>query len=119
MEHFFKFLGGVFALLFLFSAVLQYNDPDPLLWMAIYGVAALVTLGFVFNKVSYKVPALVGLLGVIGFFFIFPDKFEGFAIGKGDIKNIEEAREAFGLLIIAMLMFIFAFRIRFKNKSKI
>ncbi|MGB5499088.1 MAG: transmembrane 220 family protein [Maribacter sp.] len=119
MEHFFKFLGGVFAILFLISAVLQYNDPDPLLWMAIYGMAALVTLGFVFNKVSYTVPAFVGLLGVIGFFFIFPDKYEGFALGKGDVKNIEEAREAFGLLIIAMLMFIFALRIRFKNKSKI
>ncbi len=119
MNRFFKFLGGVFAILFLSSAVLQYNDPDPLLWIAIYGIATLVTLGFLFNKVSYMVPALVGLLGVIGFFLIFPEKFEGFTIGKGDIKHIEEAREAFGLLIIAMMMFIFAIRIRFKNKSKI
>ena len=119
MKHFFKFAGGVFAILFLISAVLQYNDPDPLLWIAIYGMATLVTLGFVFNKVSYIVPALFGLLCVIGFFLIFPEKFEGFAIGKGDIKNIEEAREAFGLLIISMVMFIFALRIRFKNKSKI
>ncbi len=119
MKHFFKFAGGVFAILFLISAVLQYNDPDPLLWIAIYGMATLVTLGFVFNKVSYIVPALVGLLGVIGFFLIFPEKFEGFALGKGDIKNIEEAREAFGLLIISMVMFIFTLRMRFRNKSKI
>ncbi len=119
MKHFFKILGGVFAILFLISAVLQYNDPDPLLWIAIYGMATLVTLGFVFNRVSYIVPALVGLLGVIGFFLIFPEKFEGFAIGQGDIKNIEEAREACGLLITAIVMFVFALRIRFKNKSKI
>ncbi len=119
MEHFFKVVGGVFAILFLISAVLQYNDPDPLLWIVIYGMATLVTLGFVFNRVSYKVPAFVGLLGVIGFFLIFPEKFEGFAIGKGDVKNIEEAREAFGILIIAIVMFVFALRIRFKNKSKI
>lgn len=119
MNRFFKFLGGVFAILFLSSAVLQYNDPDPLLWIAIYGIATLVTLGFLFNKVSFVVPALVGLLGVGGFFLIFPEKFEGFTIGNGDTKNIEEAREAFGLLIIALMMFIFAIRIRFKNKSKI
>ena len=119
MEHFFKFSGGVFAILFLISAVLQYNDPDPLLWIAIYGIATLVTLGYVFNKVSYIVPALVGLLGVIGFFLIFPEKFEGFAIGQGDNKNIEEAREAFGLLIISIVMFVFALRIRFKYKSKV
>ncbi len=119
MEHFFKVAGGVFAFLFLISAVLQYNDPDPLLWIAIYGMATLVTLGFVFNKVSYIVPAFVGLLGAIGFFLIFPEKFEGFAIGQGDIKNIEEGREAFGILIIAIVMFVFALRIRFKNKSKI
>ena len=119
MKRFFKFLGGVFAILFLISAVLQYNDPDPLLWIAIYGIATIVTLGFLFNKVSYMVPAFVGLLGVIGFFLIFPEKFEGFAIGNGDIKNIEEAREAFGLLIIAIVMFVFALRIRCNNKSKI
>ncbi len=119
MKHFFKILGGVFAILFLISAVLQYNDPDPLLWIAIYGMATLVTLGFVFNRVSYIVPALVGLLGVIGFFLIFPEKFEGFTIGQGDNKDIEEAREACGLLITAIVMFVFALRIRFKNKSKI
>ncbi len=119
MEHFFKVVGGVFAILFLISAVLQYNDPDPLFWIAIYGMATLVTLGFVFNRVSYIVPVLVGLLCVIGFFLIFPEKFEGFVIGQGDINNIEEAREAFGILIIAIVMFVFALRIRFKNKSKI
>ena len=119
MEKVFKFLGGIFAILFFITAVLQYNDPDTLLWIAIYGIATLVTLGFIFNKVSYIVPALVGLLGVIGFFLIFPEKFEGFTIGQGDDKNIEEAREACGLLISAIVMFVFALRIRFKNKSKI
>ncbi len=115
MRVFFRFFGGVFVILFLISAVLQYNDPDPFLWIAIYGIAALVAMGFVFNKISYKVPLIIGLLGVLGFFYVFPEKFEGFAIGQGDIKNIEEGREAFGLLIIALIMFVFALRIRFSK----
>ncbi|NNK76158.1 MAG: hypothetical protein HKP42_08840 [Maribacter sp.] len=119
MKHFFKVLGGVFTILFLISAVLQYNDPDSFLWMFIYGIAACAALGFVLVKVSYKVPAFVGLLAVIGFFFLFPEKFEGFTIGEGDIKNIEEARESFGLLIIALVMFVFSFRLRLRKKSEI
>ena len=119
MERFFKVFSWVFAILFSISAVLQYNDPDPLLWIVIYGIAVLVSLGFVFNRVTTRIPIIVGLLGIIGFVYLLPEKFKGFIIGKGDIKNIEEAREAFGLLIISLVMFVFVFRIRFKNKSKI
>ena len=32
------------AVLFLIAAALQYNDPDPLRWMAIYGLAVLACL---------------------------------------------------------------------------
>ena len=31
-----KILNVVFIILFLFSAALQYNDPDPYIWMPIY-----------------------------------------------------------------------------------
>lgn len=117
MERFFKFLGSIFAILFLITAGLQYNDPDSLLWIAIYLMATLVTLGYIFNKVSFMIPAIAGVVGIIGFYYLMPEKFEGFTIGQGDIKNIEEAREAFGLLITAIVMFVFALRMRFKGKS--
>jgi len=45
---------------------------------------------------------------MIGCFFVFPETYEGFEIGSGDIKNIEEGREAFGLMIIALVMLFFA-----------
>ena len=48
-----------------------------------------------------------------------PEKFEGFEIGVGDIKNVEEGREAFGLLIIAMVLLIFAGRTYLARKSKV
>jgi len=37
-------LNLAFALLFLVSVGLQYNDPDPLRWMAIYGAGAITTV---------------------------------------------------------------------------
>ncbi len=119
MDKAFKSLGSIFAILFLITAGLQYNDPDAFLWIAIYLTATLVTLGYVFNKVPFFIPAIAGVLGIIGFFYLMPEKFEGFTIGKGDIKNIEEAREACGLLITAIMLFVFALRIRFTNRSKI
>jgi hypothetical protein len=40
----FRIVSGVMALLFLFATAVQYNDPDPLRWMAIYGLAGFVSL---------------------------------------------------------------------------
>ena len=119
METLYKLLGWVFVVLFSTSALLQYNDPDPLVWISVYTCAALVTLGFLFNKVSYIVPFLVGLIGFFGFVYQFPDKFEGFVVNEGNIQHIEEGREAFGLLIMAIVMLIFSARIRWRKTSKV
>ena len=37
----FAIANGIMAAMFLLSAVLQYNDPDPLRWIALYAAAAL------------------------------------------------------------------------------
>ncbi|MGB5435786.1 MAG: transmembrane 220 family protein [Maribacter sp.] len=119
MELLFKFLGWVFLVLFSTAALLQYNDPDALVWIIIYTSAALVMLGFLFNKVSYIVPLFVGLMGFFGFVYQFPARFEGFDINKGDKQNVEEGREAFGLLIMAIVMLIFSARIRWRKTLKV
>lgn len=36
-----KLINAFFAVIFLFSAGLQFNDPDPALWISIYGYGAL------------------------------------------------------------------------------
>ena len=50
MNVLFKTLGFVFAILFAIGAVLQYNDPDSLHWIIVYGIAALVSLLFALKK---------------------------------------------------------------------
>jgi Ca2+/Na+ antiporter len=108
MRILFKILAIVFCLLFLVSAVLQYNDPDPIIWMLIYVVAMVITILFLIDMLSMRVLLIAMLCAFLGFLYIFPDKFEGFEIGKGDIKNIEEGREAFGLLLMAIAFGLFA-----------
>ncbi len=118
MDVFFKVFGWVFGVLCIVSAVLQYNDPDPLLWMVIYGIAALVSFGFALGKISYSVLLVLGALCAVGFVYVFPEKFEGFEIGGGDIKNVEEGREAFGLLLLGLVMFTFAIRKKLGRRPK-
>jgi len=119
MKYLFKVLTILFGILFIVSAALQYNDPDPLIWIIIWGLSGLITLAYAFNRVSFLTPMIAGIAALIGFFYCYPEKFEGFEIGAGDIKNIEEAREAFGLLIIAVVMLILALRGWLIRKSKV
>lgn len=105
------------AALFLMSAIVQYNDPDPLVWIIIYLIASVVSVLFALKKMTYLVPLFLGIVALIGTYFILPAKFEGFEIGTGDIKNIEEAREAGGLIVIALVMFIYSVRLRLFSRS--
>lgn len=110
MRLLFKTLGVVFGLLFLVSALLQYNDPDPIIWILIYGVATVVSFMFVFNKASMWLLFTMSIISFAGFIYVYPAEFQGFNIGEGDIKNIEEGRESFGLLIMSLAFCLFAFR---------
>ena len=113
MKTLFKTLSLLFTVLFMVSAVLQYNDPDPIIWIVIWGAAAVISALFLFNKLSFTVPLILGILSCIGFVYLYPSNFQGFSLVDGDIENIELKREAFGLLIIAFVMFTYTLRIRY------
>jgi len=117
MNKFFKFLSLIFTLLFIWAAYVQYNDPDALLWYAIYGVAAAASLFFYLGKFNLTGAIILSGIYLVGTFVIWPEKFEGVTIGNGDIVNIERARESLGLLIAAIVMLIYALRLRWINTS--
>jgi len=124
MNILFKILSFLFTVLFLVSAALQYNDPDPIIWIVTWGTAAILSILFFFNKISFPVPLIVGIACFVGGVYLFPSNFQGFGLGDGDIENIELAREAVGLLIIALVLWMYAFRIRYvqrklKNQSPV
>ncbi|MDT7827298.1 transmembrane 220 family protein [Pricia sp. S334] len=117
MKIFFKILAFVFGSLFVWSAVLQYNDPDALLWYGIYGLAALGSLLFVFGRLPFSAAIILCVAYLVGGIVSWPETFEGFEIGAGDIDNIERAREAGGLLIVSTAFLVYALRIWYKRKT--
>lgn len=112
MNTFFKILAFSFSALFIWAGALQYNDPDPILWYVIYGTAALASLLFALKKLSLWMALILFCVFVIGAYVDWPAQFEGYDIGGGDIKNIEMARESSGLLLCALVMLMYAWRIR-------
>lgn len=103
----------IFGVLFIIFAALQYNDPDPWLWISIYTAVA----GILFLDASgrnVKPAYIIGLilLSLLGLIY-FPSVME--FISRGEPEEliasmqaakpyIEETREFGGLLIIIFVM---------------
>jgi hypothetical protein len=108
--------NGAMTLLFLFAVAVQYNDPDLLRWVAIYGLAALACGLALAGRLRRPVPVIVGLValawavtlapGVVGRVSL-GDLFESYAMKSGPV---EEAREMGGLLIVTVWMGVLALR---------
>jgi hypothetical protein len=102
------------TVVFLVAAALQYNDPDPLRWVAVYGLAALACLLALAGRLPRPAPALVGVAALAWAAVIAPgvvgrvslgDLFESYAMKS---EPVEEAREMGGLLIVAAWMGVLA-----------
>lgn len=107
----FRLLSGVMAALFALGAAVQYNDPDPWRWIAIYAAAAVVSgVAGAEGRLSAAWPAVVGgiaavwgvtvVVGVEGF-AVYGSMFDAWEMAA---VPVEEAREATGLVVIACWM---------------
>lgn len=113
-----KALNIFFIVVFIISAALQYNDPDPYIWMPIYLYGALLcylALKGKYNRVLY----IIGLIGYVGYSI-------GLLFHKTGVLDwaeehhaesivqsmkatkpwIEETREFFGLLILIVALVV-------------
>jgi len=107
------------ALLFAYAAFLQFNDPDPLVWIAMYGAAALPCLAAAAGRPApWPVPALVAAIAAVWAIWLativfgdqpttdmFPDQ----ETTGWVIVDAEEGREMGGLAIVAVGMLALAF----------
>lgn len=102
--------NAVMLLAFAFSAVVQVNDPDPVGWMAIYGAAALISGLELKRRVRSLFPALLAVAALAWAASIAPRvvgkvRFsEMFAEFEMRNVGVEESREMYGLLIVALWM---------------
>lgn len=111
-----KIFNLVFALLFVVSAALQYNDPDPYLWIPIYLYGA-VMCWFAFRGKYFTTAMIIGIAGYVlyAIYLFFTDdgvvdwvtKHEAESLTqsmKASSPWIEDTREFFGLCILSFVL---------------
>ena len=125
-----KIFNSVFIFLFVISAGLQYNDPDPYVWIPIYLFAAFLcyqALRKKYNPLLYTGTLIVFSLYAIYLFFdstgvlnwMNEHNAENIAQSmKATRPWIEETREFFGLAIIIGVLLINRYWLRRTEKIR-
>jgi hypothetical protein len=113
----FKGLCWLMAALFAICVALQYNDPDPIRWMAIYGAAMIVSIALPFRKTVAFAGIAVGLVAAVWGILLLTGVWGKMGFSDLWLKMsekggaVEEGRESGGLLIEAVwLLLASAFR---------
>ncbi|MEP7257603.1 MAG: transmembrane 220 family protein [Flavitalea sp.] len=113
-----KIFNIIFCILFILFAALQYNDPDPYIWMPIYlyaaGICWLAFRGKYYPLASLAGVAIYAIYAVYLFFardgvedWITEHHGEDIAgTMKASTPWIEDTREFFGLVILIVVLLI-------------
>ena len=102
--------NALMLLMFAASVAVQINDPDPIWWMAIYGAAAIVAGREVARRNKPLLPGLVSLVALVWAATIAPRVIGKIPFGSMfqtfEMKDlgVEESREMYGLLLVALWM---------------
>lgn len=107
MANLHRYIALFFVFVFILFAAVQYNDPDPILWIPIYLVAAAFSLGVYLNKSPRILLLLIAIAYLVGAFFFWPESWHGLALNPTFKQQVEHARESLGLLFTALVMFYY------------
>lgn len=88
-------------IVFLSWAGFQYNDPDPVLWMTVYGLAAVGCLLFLLHRFPRKSALVYVALCLCGAALLWIR-----VVADGKFFFDEQGREAIGLMIVATWTFV-------------
>lgn len=119
----------ILAALFIVFAFLQVNDPDPVIWILIYGVVACACILAAFRYIIPRIwITVIAVLFAYGFLFIrgitgwinSDEKHLLFdEIAKMQYAWVEEAREFLGLLMCVVVLVIHLLQFRALKKRYI
>ena len=110
-ERIWTLANGIMLLMFLFSAAVQVNDPDPLIWIAIYGAAATVCALESWRRAPAWAPltlALISLVWAGSLYYRAHDVPLSSLFAQWEMRDlrVEEAREMYGLAIVGLWMLV-------------
>lgn len=112
MTRLWRAANVVMLLAFAFSVIVQFNDPDPLVWIAIYGVAAVACALELTGRGSVGLPGATAIFALAWTMQLAERAFGQvpFTAMFGDWEmqdvRIEEAREMYGLAIVTVWMVV-------------
>ena len=122
-----RIVNFILAIMFLLFAFVQINDPDPVVWILIYGAMAVLSIMAIFE--FYPIKFTIGLLVLYVLYSIvyIPGVLEWLRqenkamlfddVAKMQYPYVEEAREFLGLLICIIVLIFFVVRARRKKIS--
>jgi len=122
-----RIVNFLFAAMFMVFAFVQINDPDPVIWILIYGVMAVLSIMAIFE--FYPRKFLIGLLVLfIAYSLVYirgvlewlrqdnkGDLFDD--VAKMQHPYIEESREFLGLMICVAVLVFYLYRSRRFSKK--
>jgi Transmembrane family 220, helix len=100
-----RILKYVFMAIFIAFAIVQYNDPDPYLWIPVY----LFPVYLIFKSLSdFQISRSFIYVAIVYIFWsinVFPPEWEGVLLNQGmKTLNIELGRESLGLATVAIIL---------------
>jgi len=116
MPSYTRFFFGFCSFMFIVFAGLQFNDPDPQVWVTIYGLAAILSALVAFGRYNLPVLLIAAVAALIGGIYLFPASVGDWILQEWEqadltmkTPDMEEARESFGLLIVFLVMSLAAY----------
>ena len=111
-----RIVNFLLAVMFIVFAFLQLNDPDPIIWILVYGIMAVVCVLAMFEFYPRNLLIILAAIYLLYSIYYFPgvkvwlsqdNKAQLFDnVAKMEHPFIEESREFLGLMInVAVLVF--------------
>lgn len=124
-----RIVNSLLALMFVAFAFVQVNDPDPILWILIYGVMAVFSVMAIFE---YYIPTFLYVLAVgyaVYLIILFPGMMDWYNspdrsllfddLAKMQYTYIEEAREFLGLFICEIVLALYIILARRSSRAAV
>lgn len=108
-----KLINAILAILFALFAIVQYNDPDPWLWIIAYSAMAILSASAIFLKINrFIIIGAIALFSIWGLLLL-PDFWNWLQHGapsiasemKASEPHIELTREFLGIIICLATLF--------------
>ena len=107
--------------LLILSAIVQWNDPDPLRWILCYSVSAIITLCSLIRSLPPSIPLIWGLVVLLSSLFVGMDFLMSEEQFDWDLfwnviamknETVELGRELGGLLLVTVWMAVLTWKMK-------